>query len=62
LLDLKAVCERIGVHFEPSRLGHYKSEIRRRQEGFDEYYDAESRDKVKSMFEFEFERFGYTII
>jgi hypothetical protein len=59
LPDLKTVCDRIGVDFEPSRLGRYKAESRKRQEQFDEYYDVESRDKVQSMFEFEFEQFGY---
>lgn len=58
LADLKIVCDRIGIDFEPSRLGRYKSDIRRRPEDYGEYYDAESKEKVENMFEYELSRFG----
>ena len=59
--DLKVVCDRIGVEFQASRLGRYKSENRRRTESFCEYYDSESQRKAESMFEYELGYFRYSL-
>lgn len=57
--DLEAACDRLGIAFEPERLGRKKSGFRQRPEPFEDYYDANSRDVVAQIGAFDIEQFGY---
>lgn len=57
--DLQLLCERLGLAFQPQRLGRYKSEHRSRSWALSEYYDDETIACVRSMYAPEFGWFGY---
>ena len=57
--DLQAVCGHLGVDFAPERLGNYKSGFNTRPEPFSAYYDAQSRERMETEFDWEIARFGY---
>ncbi|MEP0366390.1 MAG: sulfotransferase family 2 domain-containing protein [Cyclobacteriaceae bacterium] len=57
--DMKAVCEKIGVPFEPERLPNKKGGVRKAQ-GYQNHYDEESKAIVAQAYTFEIEKFGYT--
>ena len=57
--DLRRICERTGVPYEPWRLGRYKGEYRQRPEPAEAYYGAESLAIVGEAYDREFEWFSY---
>jgi hypothetical protein len=57
--DLQAVCGHLGVDYAPERLGNYKSGFNTRPEPFSAYYDAQSRERMETEFDWEIARFGY---
>ncbi|MBB4954598.1 hypothetical protein H4S14_002487 [Agrobacterium vitis] len=61
LADLKRICERVGVEYNPQNLGSYKTGFRVRKEQFESYYDAETSEIVRNVFGFELEYFGYDL-
>jgi len=61
LADLKLLCERLEIPFEPNRLGTYKDKFRARREPFWLYFTEETQRKVEEYFEPELRTFGYGI-
>ncbi len=58
--DVKAVCARLNVPFDPSRLPVYNSKRRKQSIPIDAFYDQATKDIVQRVYEFEFLNFGYT--
>jgi hypothetical protein len=59
--DIHRLCAELGIVRERSELGHYKSETRRRPEHFSEYYDERGAARIAALFDWEIERFDYTL-
>lgn len=59
--DLREVCTRLGVPWQPARLGRYKGGFRKRAERFEEYYTAETANRVAEVFAWEMEHFQYSL-
>lgn len=57
---LEAVCEKIGVEFEPERLPQFKKGIRDEKVGLTEIYTPESIRIISDLYGYELERFGYS--
>jgi hypothetical protein len=57
--DLEATCRALDIEYEPSRLGHYKSDIRNLKTPYPEYYTPANRAIVERQFAWEIEYFGY---
>jgi hypothetical protein len=57
--DIRAVCGRLAIPWQPERLGRYKSEYRKRAEPFAEYYTSEAASRVEETFEWELDHLGY---
>ena len=57
--ELAAVCGHLGLPWDPSRLGRYKSGTRVRDEPFKHYYDRSAADVVRELYKWEFEYFRY---
>jgi hypothetical protein len=57
--DLEAVCAAVGLPWRPGELGAYKSGHRGRPEPFAAYYDTASAARVRGVFAFEIDQFGY---
>ncbi|MDX6476069.1 MAG: hypothetical protein QOH95_1580 [Gaiellaceae bacterium] len=57
--DLAAVCKAVGVPWDPTALGNYKSDYRLRPEPFSDYYDGLSCERVRQTYAWEVEQFGY---
>lgn len=58
--DLKSVCEKIGVEFEPARLPEFKKGIRDDKVGLSEIYTPKSIEIVADLYAYELNRFGYS--
>ena len=58
--DLKEVCERTGVPWEPDLLGRYKGDYRVRNEHFTEYYTPAALARVVEELAWEVDYFGYS--
>jgi hypothetical protein len=56
---LRAVCQDLGLPWEPSRLGRYKSGMRLRNEPLAQYYDEDTADRVRQLYRWEIEFFHY---
>ncbi len=56
---LAEVCGRVGVPFEPQRLGRFKSQYRSRRIPVREFYDAAATDWVRRRYGWELAHFGY---
>ncbi|GAA6184279.1 sulfotransferase family 2 domain-containing protein [Aliiglaciecola sp. NS0011-25] len=62
LLDgIQHVCERINVPFQPEQLPNFKSQFRNRNLAIEDFYDQPTRDLIAKHYEFEIEKFGYTV-
>lgn len=61
LPDLEEACVRLGLPYEPDRLGRYKGHHRRRQEPARDYFDAETAALVAQEEAWEIARFGYRL-
>jgi hypothetical protein len=57
--DMRRVCARLQIPWQPDRLGRYKSDLRKRGEQFEEYYTPEAAARVEQQFAWEFEYFQY---
>lgn len=57
--DLRAVCERLDLPFEPERMPEFKKGMRPHRIPVHEYYDAATEATVRRLYAWEFERFGY---
>ena len=56
---LEAVCRDLGLSWEPSRLGRYKSDTRVRDEPYVQYYDRPSAELVRDLYGWELQHFQY---
>lgn len=59
--DVSALCAELGIAREPSALGSYKSEVRRRPEPFSAYYNDAAAEAVARVFDWELAHFGYSL-
>ncbi len=57
--DLRRVCGKLALPWQPERLGRYKSELRRRGESFEEYYTPAAAARVAEAFAWELDYFRY---
>lgn len=57
--DMARVCEILGVPWEPERMGRFKSGYNERPEPFADYYDDATASRVRELFAWELETFGY---
>ncbi len=57
--DLAAVCERLGMPWEPARLPRFKSGVRPPQATVAALYTSRSRTLVEQAYAWELEHFGY---
>jgi Sulfotransferase family len=57
--DLEQVCQKLGVSWEPEKLGRYKSGFRTRNEHFIQYYSPDAFRLVSEAFAWEINYFGY---
>ncbi len=62
LFDLRRICIRIGVPFEPDKLPRLKSGFKPPDVLLNEYYDVETDKIVRKHFALEFEYFGYSFL
>jgi hypothetical protein len=56
---LEDVCKNLGLPWEPSLLGRFKSDKRLRNEPYAKYYDRSSADLVGSLYQWEMQYFHY---
>jgi Sulfotransferase family len=56
---MRQLCARLKIPWQPSRLGRYKSEYRKRAEPFEEYYTPEAAARVEEAFAWELDYFEY---
>ena len=62
LSDLQVFCERVGIRFEPARLGRFKTNLRGAKNfHFSEYYCCETVAYVKSLCSRDLDTFNYTL-
>lgn len=54
------VCDKLGIAFEPENISHLKGGVRNNQLSLSEFYDQETFNIVKKLYEFELNYFGYT--
>jgi hypothetical protein len=59
--DLKRMCRTLDIPWESERLERLKSEYRTRPEPFAEYYGRATAAKVRQLFGWELETFGYDL-
>jgi hypothetical protein len=57
--DIRQVCERLAIPFDPSFLPEFKKGMRHHQIAVRDYYDAATEAAVRRLYAWEFERFGY---
>lgn len=60
LADLEEACRRVGVPFEPERLPRLKAGFRPAGLLLRDYYDVPTAERVKGLFTFDLEHFGYS--
>lgn len=56
---LKAISEKIGVEYDPTRLPEFKKGIRDDKVGLTEIYTPKSIEIVSGLYDYELDRFGY---
>lgn len=59
--DLEFLCQKLDIPYEEENLGSYKSGYRLRPEHFSEYYDDELADLIFKEFDWEINRFSYSL-
>jgi hypothetical protein len=59
--DLKILCEKLRIEFDPSKLKNFKSDFRCRNEHFSEYYDSDTSKTVQTHFSSELSYFDYSL-
>jgi len=57
--DMERICSHLKVPWQPTRMGRYKNDSRKRSESFHEYYTPEAAARVEKAFAWEFDYFGY---
>jgi hypothetical protein len=57
--DVKRVCSKLNIPWQPARFGRYKSDTRKRPEAYAEYYTPEALAQAEQAFAWEFDYFGY---
>ncbi|MCF8262161.1 MAG: sulfotransferase family protein [Melioribacteraceae bacterium] len=57
--DIERICKILSIPFEPEYIPTFKSEFRRPKATVDKLYTQKSIDLVRTMFAYEFEKFGY---
>ena len=60
LPDMERLCRRLGIPWQPQRLGKYKSFYRPRQEPARDYFDDAAAVQIRAAFAWEFEYLGYS--
>ncbi|MCU1329217.1 MAG: hypothetical protein JWN34_4587 [Bryobacterales bacterium] len=58
--DMERLCRRLGIPWQPRRLGMYKSGYRLRQELARDYFDDAAGAQIRTAFAWEFENLGYS--
>ncbi len=58
--DLKAMCDRVGIAWEPHRLPHFKKGIRPPSYRIEDLYTERSKAIVRDACAFELDYFGYS--
>jgi hypothetical protein len=59
--DLKAVCEQLSIDYEPEKLPHFKTGIRKSGTPIRDFYDEATEARVREQFAWEIEKFNYQI-
>lgn len=59
--DIKYLSDRLAISFEPSRLPQFKKGIRHHRIPIQDYYDHETEQLVRHIYEWELKRFGYDL-
>lgn len=59
--DLEVVCRKVGVAWDPTRLGRYKANYRPRREPFDAYYGDDTAALVSEAYRWEIQHLGYSL-
>lgn len=59
--DLMRLCGRLGIPWQPGRLGRYKNDTRERPEHFSEYYTPDAARRVAEEFAWELGFFPYAL-
>jgi hypothetical protein len=59
--DLKTLCKRLEIPFEPEKLPNFKAGIRTKDTPIRDYYDEETEAIVRKTFDWEIEHFNYQI-
>jgi len=57
--DMRMICEKIGVEFDPAQLPQFKAGIRDDKVGLSEIYTPKAVKIVSDLYDYELERFGY---
>ena len=59
--DMKYVCENLSIPFEPARLPEFKKGHRNNEIPFRDFYDRETENIVRELYDWEIKRFGYDL-
>src|SRR5262249_34095975 len=59
--DMRQVCRKLKLPWEPARLGRYKTASRVRNEHFAMYYDVQTECAVRQTYDWELRHFGYDL-
>lgn len=59
--DITGLCTELGITRNPAELQSYKSDIRKKGEPFQDYYEPAAATRVARFFDWEIERFGYSL-
>jgi hypothetical protein len=57
--DIKEVCERLSLPFDPKRIPEFKKGHRNNEIPVKDYYDQETEDIVRNLYDWEIKKFGY---
>lgn len=59
--DMKIVCDKLNVPFEPSIIPNFKNDTRLRHVPIEEYFDLKSQEIVQELYKWEILRFNYCL-
>ncbi len=59
--DIKHVCDRLSIPFDPSRIPEFKKGVRKHIIPIQDFYDNETRQIVEEKYAWEIEKFGYDL-
>ncbi|WP_273346647.1 sulfotransferase family 2 domain-containing protein [Alteromonas australica] len=59
--DIESVCNKLAIEFKPTQLPAFKREFRDRSIPIHAFYDDESTAIVKQLYQFELQRFNYSM-